>query len=135
MEYYRSMSSIILSSRAAVPEDFPHQEEAGQEGQAEQTHSTMDSFQDRQQDQVRSITIIAAALSACLHLFSELLAADAKPAASLFHVYSATCRQSILLQLAAAITDCMGTCLPEGENVFCRYNAKRRHWRRTKLGF
>ncbi len=37
---------------AAVPEDFPHQAQAGQEGKAEPPHPPVDSFPDRQQDQV-----------------------------------------------------------------------------------
>lgn len=31
---------------AAFPESFPHQEEAGQEGQAKQAYSPLDPFQD-----------------------------------------------------------------------------------------
>ena len=37
---------------AAVSEDLQDQEGLGQEGQAEQTYSSVDQVQDRQQDQV-----------------------------------------------------------------------------------
>lgn len=44
------MVSCLVS--AAVPEDVPHQAQAGQEGQAEPPHPPVDSLPDRQQDQV-----------------------------------------------------------------------------------
>ena len=43
-----SLSCLV----AAVTEDLQDQEGLGQEGQAEQTYSTVDQIQNRQQDQV-----------------------------------------------------------------------------------
>ena len=58
-----SPSTDAHFASAAVPEDIPHQEEIGQEGQAEQTHPTVDSIQDRQQDQVCIWSLSAVAIS------------------------------------------------------------------------
>ena len=46
-------STVVV---AAVTEDLQDQEGLGQEGQAEQTYPTVDQVQDRQQNQVISIT-------------------------------------------------------------------------------
>ncbi len=40
---------------AAVAEDIPHQAQAGQKGQAEPSHSTVDPLPHRQQDQVSEL--------------------------------------------------------------------------------
>lgn len=43
-------SSLLKSQHNAFSEDVPHQAGAGQEGQAEQAHPTLDPLQDQQQD-------------------------------------------------------------------------------------
>lgn len=85
---------------SAVAQDVPHQEEAGEEDEAEQANPPLDPHEDWQHHQVFIIIIF--------FFFSDL----SFPSFDFSFFFVSSTRCEIL-----------------------RYNAKRRHWRRTKLGF
>ena len=142
----QSAPSPPLPPAAAVPEGVPHQEEAGQEGQAEPPHPPLDPLQDQQHHPVRGRPPAVGLQQSVAGPATQFDKHAAFHSAARWG-YSAGVEQQQNAGAPAAVrrgrsgtrpSACPLTPCPLSGSpprcCPCRYNAKRRHWRRTKLG-